>query len=277
MLLKIIPLPYKIEKFIINNFDKTLPYLYYKINKKELDNIIILTKNKFKNWSNYINPELIKSIRSIYVKNYMIEKSITLNKNKNNIINDYNILTIEQLVIKYDISPLNILRIIFYDKYKQKLNKLILHTEKLDELDNNNLKYAIETDAYALINHSESLKNAIEFEKQIELFLKKNNIKYETQNDLIKKQLMENKNITITPDFLIKSPLIINGIEINWIDAKNYYGSNIRMVIKNIYKQTKKYIKAYGNGCIVFKLGFNDKLKFDNILIIDYNSIKEYK
>jgi len=41
------------------------------------------------------------------------------------------------------------------------------------------------------------------------------------------------------------------------------------------YKQTEKYINEWNSGAIIFSLGFNSKLQFDNILVIDYNSFKK--
>ena len=35
-----------------------------------------------------------------------------------------------------------------------------------------------------------------------------------------------------TPDFLILSNLEINGIKINWIDAKNFYGAYTYLIRK---------------------------------------------
>ena len=68
--------------------------------------------------------------------------------------------------------------------------------------------------------------------------------------------------------------MYFNNIKINWIDAKNFYGSNIDFIKKKIKKQIKKYTDTYGSGCIIFSLGFNEKLKFENCIIIDYNTIK---
>ena len=114
-------------------------------------------------------------------------------------------------------------------------------------------------------------KESLLFEKDIEKLLIKNNIKYKTQDTLSDEQIKKYGKSICTPDFLILSQLVINGIDIKWIDAKNFYGSNNKFVINSIKKQTEKYIKSYGSGAVIFKLGCNEKLLFDNILCFDYN------
>ena len=69
--------------------------------------------------------------------------------------------------------------------------------------------------------------------------------------------------------------VIINNVKINWIDAKNFYGANNNLFIKRLKKQTKKYIDGYGTGCIIFRLSFCSTLNFDNILLLDYDSVKQ--
>ena len=69
----------------------------------------------------------------------------------------------------------------------------------------------------------------------------------------------------------------INGIKINWIDAKNFYGSNIKFDKKKIKKQVQKYINKFGTGCIIFALGYNDHLLIDDVLLFScdtFNIIK---
>ena len=73
-----------------------------------------------------------------------------------------------------------------------------------------------------------------------------------------------------TPDFLILSDLFINDKKINWIDAKNFYGANTFLINKKIKKQVSKYINQYGFGCIMFSLNFSEKLKFNDVLLINF-------
>jgi hypothetical protein len=62
-------------------------------------------------------------------------------------------------------------------------------------------------------------------------------------------------------------------MKIHSIDAKNFYGANIRFIKNKIIKQTRKYIETYGNGCIVFNLGYNEMLKINNVLFVSYEDL----
>lgn len=267
-------LPNKIEKFIIKKLDRNPPNSYAKISDNELNKINNMGKRRFPNESDLITEELIKSLRSSYMKNHMIHTYKNLKKNRNKIINNYkNGMNIINLSGMYDISPLNILREIFMDKYKTKLSKLIINPDLLEKHDYLELEEAIKNDEYALIDNSKIQKESIDFEKKIEDFLDANSIEYKTQEELVKEQIEKYGKPINTPDFLIKSDLYINGQKINWIDAKNFYGSKIPFVKDKIKKQTLKYLNEWGPGSIIFNLGFNENLKFTNILFIDYPSL----
>jgi hypothetical protein len=127
-------------------------------------------------------------------------------------------------------------------------------------------------DDFALINQDEIQECAEQFERDIEQVLKKMGIKYKTQNELCKEQIKTHGRAFSTPDFLIESELFINEQLVKWIDAKNFFGSNISFVKKKITDQTEKYIKNYGKGSIIFSLGFNESYSNTNILFLSWNS-----
>lgn len=262
----------KLEKNIIKLINIKPPESFQKISNDELMNI----KNKIKEDFNFnINDDLIKSIRSLYLKFLIIKNHKNIKKNAKKILNDYdNKEDILYITKKYNISPLNILRFIFKEKYNKKLTKLI-NSKNIDEFDKIQLKKAISNDYYCLINQDDILKESMEFEKKIEKILIKNKIKFKTQEDLVKEQTELYGKPINTPDFLIQSDLFINNIKINWIDAKNYYGININFYKQNLYKQTKKYIKDYGTGCIIYSNSFNNSISYNNILLLDYDTFKQ--
>ena len=64
-----------------------------------------------------------------------------------------------------------------------------------------------------------------------------------------------------TPDILLSSPVLINGIKVNWIESKSYFLSQRDgYLLKRIEKTSKKYNKHYGQGAYVMR-GFEEGIK----------------
>ncbi len=271
---RVTPLANEIERYIIKKLNKNPPNSYAPITLKELNSVKNATIGRYPNNSSQITDNIIRSIRAGYMKNLMMNRHHYLKKNSDKIIKAYNdgkdVLTLSG---QFDISPLNILREVFANKYKTKLTKIILNPNILSEYDTEQLQTAIENDDYALIDNSSVMKESANFEKQIEEFLKSHNIKYLTQEDLVKEQIKTHGHPINTPDFLIKSDLYINNYKINWIDGKNFYGSTVPFIKDKIKKQTKKYLGTWGSGSIIFSLGSNENLKFTNILFLDFSNL----
>lgn len=256
------------EIAIINLLNKNAPDCYSEIKTIELDNII----EKIILSTTYIES-VIKSIRANFIKNKMICRHKYIKIFSNKILQTYNKnINILKISSRFDISPLNLLRFIFEKKYNKKLKNLI-HDKNITEYDKNQLDLAIANDTYSLIDNQQVQKESELFENQVELFLIKNNINYKTQNQLSEEQIQLYGHAINTPDFLIISNLYLNDSKINWIDAKNFFGSNISFIKNKITRQIKKYIDEFGDGCIIFKYGFNEELTFNNVLILSYSSI----
>jgi hypothetical protein len=271
---RLTPLSNEVERYIIKKLNKNPPKSYATITVKELKSVKNATIGRYPDNSSQITDSIIRSIRAGYMKNHMMNRHHYLISNSDKIIKAYNdgkdVLTLSG---QFDISPLNILREVFVNKYKTKLTKIILNPDILSEYDEEQLQIAIENDDYALIDNSEVMKESEKFEKQIEEFLKSYNIKYLTQEDLVKEQIKTHGHPINTPDFLIKSDLYINNYKINWIDGKNFYGSTVPFIKDKIKKQTRKYLGTWGSGSIIFSLGSNENLKFTNILFLDFQNL----
>ncbi len=264
----------EIEKFIIKKLNKNPPISYASISPNELNKIKVMTISQFPDSSIPISDSLIRSIRGAYMKNHMVYNHKNLVKNSKKIIQKYNDgEDVLHLSGQFDVSPLNILREVFSAKYNMKLTKLINKKDILNTHDLEQLNLAIENDDYALIDNTVISKESEEFEKDIEQFLKNNNVKYQTQQELTQEQTKIHGYAINTPDFLLKSDLYINNFKINWIDAKNFYGANVPFIKNKIKKQTEKYLKTWGSGAIIFKLGSNENIKQTNILFINYNDL----
>ena len=178
---------------------------------------------------------------------------------------------------KYDLSPILILKNIFSNNFsKEKIKDFFYGKQlnKLNKFDLEQLNFAKENDIFNKVDQTEQIKNSENFELEIRKFLIKNKIKFKTQNELAKEQIKKYGKTINTPDFLILSDFYINDKKINWIDAKNFYGANTFLIKKNIQKQITKYIDEFGFGSIIFSLNFSEKLYFDNVILINFNLLK---
>jgi hypothetical protein len=270
-------LPNFIELEIIKNINTKPPECYNTISDDEINLLRskFITNTKYSKYN--ITIEQINSIRSNYIKNKMIEHHYKLESKIKSMIKDYNNdVSVLELSKKYDGSPLNILRIIFKKTYSKTKAKIFFKKPKLlKSYDLGQFESAKKHDAFALINQDAILEKANIFEHDISKILDKLNIKYRTQEELTLEQIKTHGNPFNTPDFLIQSDFTINNIPIKWIDAKNYYGSDIKFIKKNLIAQMEKYIDKYGPGCVIYKLGFNELYNMKNILFLSYNIFKQ--
>ena len=252
----------KILKLLLLNKSK---YFYNKLTKDEIDNI--------KNIVGNIKSCVIKLIKNIYIRENIILNYSNLKKKISHILKDYEKMNILDISQKYNNTPLTIMRLILqYSFSKDKVKKIFKNPSLLKSNDFKQFNNAIQNDYYTL-STKKQFDDSIEFELKIEKFLKKNNIEYKTQDMLSKEQIKEYGFAFNTPDFLITSTLYINNHKINWIDAKNYYGGNSKIIKNNITKQIQKYIDKYGYGCIIFGCGYNENLYFDNVLLLSYDDL----
>jgi hypothetical protein len=95
------------------------------------------------------------------------------------------------------------------------------------------------------------------WEQAIYTFLNERNINYLTEDEL------RAGGSRTTPDVLLLDNCVINGQQIRWIDAKNFYGSGLKEssgIVKKMEKQIAKYETEFGgSGAIMFKHGFSQK------------------
>ena len=74
----------------------------------------------------------------------------------------------------------------------------------------------------------------------------------------------------LTPDF-VPSNLVINGVPINWIDCKCYYGSATFGIFggTSLQRVAKDYTARWGPGAVIFAFGFCDEFKVDGLSVLD--------
>ena len=86
---KITPIANEVERYIIKKLNKNPPKSYAPITIKELNSIKNATIGKYPNNSSQITDSIIRSIRSGYMKNLMMNRHHYLLKNSDKIIKEY--------------------------------------------------------------------------------------------------------------------------------------------------------------------------------------------
>jgi hypothetical protein len=141
-------------------------------------------------------------------------------------------------------------------------------------------KYLENYDRLLKNDNSARAERAGQFEIQLENFLTKVDIPFQTEQQLIE------SGSANTPDILLDEPIkiVITGTDgkqsihtVKWLDAKNFMLADIPFMLASLKKQGKKYVDAYGPGAFVFRHGFDSslvtKFNLDNILILDGSEI----
>ncbi|MBC8437971.1 MAG: TPD domain-containing protein [Euryarchaeota archaeon] len=114
--------------------------------------------------------------------------------------------------------------------------------KKLSERDAKEFHEAESKDRVTNVDQGETAIKADLFEVVVEKFLNEKGIKFRRQEDLLAEQQKEHGRPLNTPDFLIMDELRINGKDVAWIDAKNFYGADVSFAKKKTKKQMNRYI-----------------------------------
>jgi len=265
------PIPYKLEKILYDSsINEKYPFSKITDDQKSYLKKKYINNPKYKNYN--ISIAMIENIKKAYIREHVIKYHHKIINKLDKIRKLYKEDNIIELSNKYQYPPLTLLRLIL-DKDNKTFTKYINkeYDDKIKERDIKNIELGLKYDNFSVVDEKKQLEDATNFEKDIEKILIKNNIKYITQEELVQEQIKKYGKAINTPDFLLKTEID----NINWIDAKNFYGANTKFNKNKIQKQTEKYIKEYGNGLIIFNLGYSKELseEFKNIKFISFNQL----
>mgnify|MGYP003682174555 CR=1 FL=1 len=225
---------------------------------------------------------LFWSMYKMFLREKMMKNSSRIRMKSRSIIRDYERgIDIEKLTKKYDYPPSSLMRIIlkfFYnikspDQVKKILKDPIKYKPKgLSHKEHNDLieqvEWAHENDIIASARQDIVIERADEYEQYIGSFLKKNNIKFTSQEKMVEIQKKKYGRPVATPDFLLETPVYINNLPIAWIDAKHFYGGSLSFIQEKLEKQVSRYNKMWGYGALIFSAGFSDKLTVPGALLV---------
>lgn len=107
-----------------------------------------------------------------------------------------------------------------------------------------------------------------DWENELFQYLDEHHISY------VKEENLKSMNTKSTPDCLLLDELYINGRKVKWIEFKSYYASGLRenwWFTKKIFTQATKYVNEFGEGAIIMKSGFTERLdgSFSSMLFLD--------
>ena len=179
--------------------------------------------------------------------------------------NNVPILTITN---KYGLPPMSLFRMIVKKNHGITLSKVFKNPMIFNKKDQSQFNLAKANDILEGCDPNLVLENSLRFEDDVEKWLSDQKLSFLTQDDLVK------RGSSLTPDFLFSPSVMIRGRSINWIDAKNFYGTKKGFLFKKIKKQVKRYTDAFGEGAIVFSLGCSEEVKISGVTMCFLERVK---
>ncbi len=175
------------------------------------------------------------------------------------------------LSTRFDAPPVNVFRAILTGRgwSKNKIKETLKAPSKMNQRDRDQFQLAESADRVSSVNQSETQNAAEVFEDILCDYFSSLNIRFRRQEDLLDEQKKSEGRAIITPDLLLLDDVRINGIPCAWIDAKHFFGADLRFPRKKTQKQVDRYVNEYGQGAIVYRHGFCDTLKLKGAILLD--------
>ena len=173
---------------------------------------------------------------------------------------------------RFDAPPVNTFRAILSGRgwtktrIKETLNK---NPSKLNDRDREQFELAESVDRVSSVNQTETQKAAEVFEDILCNHFSSLGVRFRRQEELLSEQTLSEGRAIITPDLLLLDDVRINGTPCAWIDAKHFFGADLKFPKKKTQKQVDRYVAEYGQGAIVYRHGFCDGLRLRGAIKLD--------
>jgi hypothetical protein len=163
---------------------------------------------------------------------------------------------------RFDAPPVNTFRAILTGRGwgKNRIKEFLKQPSRMKDRDREQFELAESLDRVSSVNQDETHKASMVFEDVLYLFFDSIGVRYRTQEDLMAEQKKSEGRAVITPDLLMIDDVRINGVPCAWIDAKHFFGADLKFPRKKTQKQVDRYVAEYGHGAIVYRHGFCDGL-----------------
>ncbi len=175
------------------------------------------------------------------------------------------------LSTRFDAPPVNVFRAILTGRgwSKNKIKETLKAPSKLNKRDREQFELAESADRVSSVNQSETQNAAEVFEDILCDYFSSLDVRFRRQEELLVEQKKSEGRAIITPDLLLLDDVRINGIPCAWIDAKHFFGADLRFPRKKTQKQVDRYVNEYGQGAIVYRHGFCETLKLKGAILLD--------
>ena len=173
---------------------------------------------------------------------------------------------------RFDAPPVNTFRAVLTgrgwskSRIKDTLNK---NPSKLNTRDREQFELAESVDRVSSVNQTETQNAAEIFEEILCSYFTGLGVRFRRQEELLDEQKRNEGRAIITPDLLLLDDVRINGTPCAWIDAKHFFGADLKFPKKKTQKQVDRYVAEYGQGAIVYRHGFCDGLRLRGAIKLD--------
>ena len=173
---------------------------------------------------------------------------------------------------RFDAPPVNTFRAILTGRgwtktrIKDTLNR---NPSKLNKRDLEQFKLAESVDRVSSVDQSDTQSAAEVFEDILCHYFDSLGVRFRRQEELLAEQKVSEGRAIITPDLLMLDDVRINGVPCAWIDAKHFFGADLKFPRKKTQKQVDRYVAEYGQGAIVYRHGFCGALRLKGAIQLD--------
>lgn len=220
------------------------------------------------------------SIRNIILKDKIIKGYPRMNSKIAEIAGKYNKgVGILNLSHEYDFPPLNLLRGIFLKAGYNPTEIYSVFANKEDPAqllkDRDLMQYNIAStnDAESTFNIQRTAKIGADNEETFVKFFQAMGIGLRTQDELTREQIEQHGRAVITPDILFTSPVFINGVEVKWIDYKDYTGTKIHFLYSSNVEQAQRYVTKWGPGALCYHYSFIEGILIPSAELLDVRAL----
>jgi hypothetical protein len=219
-----------------------------------------------------ISIEQALSLRGALNQEKSVHSHGRLMRNANQLRRRYDagegVLTLAQ---RFDAPPVNTFRAILTGRgwSKNRIKETLKDPRRLNKRDREEFAKSEEADKVSSVNQSETQSAAEVFEDILCAHFESLDIRFRRQEELLQEQKKEEGRAVVTPDLLLLDDVRINGVPCAWIDAKHFFGADLKFPRKKTQKQVDRYVNEYGQGAIVYRHGFTESLQLPGAILLD--------